>query len=88
MAIIANGTATFTAGGAETQSVSWVDAILLTPVTFAVAPSVVWTTMTVTDGTGAGVPYFNGGGAITTTGATVTVANPPGCTVTVNAVGS
>lgn len=88
MAIVAKGTATFTAGGAETQSISWVDAILGTPVTFAVAPSVVWTTLTVTDGTGASVPYFNGAGAITTTGATVTIANPPGCTVTVNAVGS
>jgi hypothetical protein len=88
MAAIAKGIATFTSGGAETQSVSWVDAILGTPVTFSVPPPIVWATMTVTDGTGAGVPYFNGGGAITTTGATVTVANPPGCTVTINAVGS
>lgn len=88
MATIAIGTATFTLGGAETSSFSWLDASLGTPVTFGGIPKIVGgPSQTVQSGEGAGVPYFNGAAAITATGATVTMASPPDCTVVVVAIG-
>lgn len=89
MATIAIGTATFTAGGSETQTFTWSDAILGTPVTYSSTPKIVGgpcQTVTTT-GQGPGVPYFNGASQITTTGGTLTMANPPNCTVTVVAIG-
>jgi hypothetical protein len=87
--IIAKGTVTFTAGGAETAAFSWVDAVLGTPVTFSVTPAVWGPFQTVTTGgQGAGAPYLNGSSAITTSGGTVTMANPPDCTVVLIGIGS
>lgn len=88
MATIAIGTATFTLGGAETASFTWLDAITSAPVTFGSAPKVLGPCLTVQSGEGAGVPYLNGTGAITTSGGTVTMASPPDSTVTLVAIGT
>lgn len=89
MATIAKGTATFTSGGAETASFSWVDAILGTPVTFASVPSVWGPFQTVTTGgMGPGIPFLNGAGAVTVSGGTVTCASPPDMTCVVIGIGS
>ena len=88
MATIAIGTATFTLGGSETASFTWLDAILGTPVTFGGTPKIIGgPSQTVQSGEGAGVPYFNGAAAITTTGGTITMASPPDSTVVVIAIG-
>jgi hypothetical protein len=89
LANIAIGTATFTAGGAETAAFTWLDALLGTPVVFGSVPKIIGgPSQTVTTaGQGGGIPYFNGAGAVTTTGGTLTCANPPDMTVVVVAIG-
>lgn len=87
MATVAVGTASFTTGGAETATFTWLDAFLLTPVTFSTTPTVLFGPCQTVSSGGAGNPYIASGG-ITTTGGTVTMANPGTCTVTVTAVGS
>lgn len=89
MAIIAVGTASFTTGGAETATFTWSDVFTGAPVTFGVAPSpskVFGPFQSVTIG-GAGVPFLDGAGALTTTGGTITCANPGTMTAVVWAVG-
>lgn len=88
MATVAYGTASFTSGGAETATFTWTDTRTGAPVTFGSVPTILFgPCQTVTVG-GPGVPFFNGAGAVTTTGGTVTMANPPTCIVTVTATGT
>lgn len=88
MATVAYGVATFTAGGAETASFTWIDTKTGAPVTYSTPPTVLFgPCQTVLAGAGPGVPFLDGTGAITTSGGTVTMANPPGAIITVTAIG-
>jgi hypothetical protein len=89
MATVAVGIATFAAGGSEAVSFTWTNALTGSPVTYAVTPTIIFgPCQTVLGGEGPGVPFLNGAGAITTTGGTVTMANPPDCFVSVTAIGT
>jgi len=87
MATVAKGVASFTTGGAQTATFTWVDVITGNPVTFGATPTIVMGPSQTVTADGAGVPYLDGVGAITTTGGTITMGNPGTCTVTVVAVG-
>lgn len=89
MATVAYGVASFTSGGAETASFSWVNALTGAPVTFVSTPVILFgPCQTVLGGMGAGVPYLDGAGAITTSGGTITCASPPSCLVVMTAIGT